>query len=67
MSMTDKQVNDIIYQEFANKTPFDCKYRGNCDVCQLNLSEGDIFFFYGNKRKMCMDCQQDLINSLGAH
>lgn len=59
--MTVKEIYNLIRIELLNKKVFTAKWQARCDICGNVISQGDDFFFLGDKKKLCDSCFGDLL------
>ena len=56
----------ILLEELEYKKRFNSNWPTICDICTLDIEEQDEFVFMGDKRKMCVDCIDELESILEA-
>lgn len=56
------ELKDILIEELEGKKPFDAMWSTDCNICGNSIEEGDEFFFFGDKQKVCGDCKAEMIN-----
>ncbi len=61
-------LKSILLEELEVRKEFQAHWDTACDNCDEPLFEGDTFYFFGEKRKVCSNCfdimQQDLEDKL---
>lgn len=53
---------DILTEELEGKQDFEAYTDTDCDGCGGAIFQGDTFYFFGNKRKICTDCYSEICN-----
>lgn len=57
-------IKDLLMEELENKKSFDATWESECDLCGEILLEGDTFYFFGSKRKVCSNCYDQIGDQL---
>lgn len=55
--VTDKELKELLLEELEGKKPFNANWLTECSLCGSNIEEGDEFFFFGDKKKICTNCR----------
>jgi len=58
--MNNKDVIELLLEELEYKKIFNANYQTMCDICYNNIEQDDEFIFLGNKKKVCMDCVEEI-------
>lgn len=62
--MNTKDIKQTLYQELERKKQFQARWDTYCDECGSNIQEDDDFYFFGDKRKICQECYNEIMNYL---
>jgi hypothetical protein len=63
-SMKLPDIKKLLLYEIENKKGYVATWKGYCDGCRGPIGEGEEFIFMGDKRKICTECQEDVIQFL---
>lgn len=55
---------DLLVQELENKKTFDAMYDTSCDACGEDIAKDDEFTFFGDKKKVCNNCFENLLDQI---
>lgn len=59
-----KEIAEILLLEWENKKVFTADWDATCHKCEGDIQKGDGFVFYGQKQKLCNDCQAEVTETL---
>lgn len=62
----NSELKEILIEELEAKKPFEAQWNVICDGCGLSIVEGEEFFFFGDKKKICSDCKASMIEVVEA-
>lgn len=62
--MKPLEIKKLLLYEIENKKGYQATWKGYCDGCKGLIDEGEEFMFMGDKRKICTECQADIISFL---
>ncbi len=52
-------------EELEGKKEFTANWDSVCEGCGNNILEGDTFYFFGEKRKVCQECFGNMQDEVG--
>lgn len=55
----------ILMEELEGKKEFTANWDSVCEGCGNNILEGDTFYFFGEKRKVCQECFGNMQDEVG--
>lgn len=55
------EIFKILRDDLENKKSFNANWHTECDLCGVDMDEGDMFYFMGNKEKVCETCFDDIV------
>lgn len=58
--VTNRELKEILIEELEGKKPFTANWLTECSLCGGSIEEGDDFFFFGDKKKVCNDCRDNM-------
>lgn len=58
------QIQPLLKEEIENKRSFPANYETQCYHCGGYIDEGESFYFFGNKKKTCETCFQEILEYL---
>lgn len=50
----------VLVEDLEYRKPFTANRMFPCSCCGNKVEEGDEFFFFGDKRKVCNDCRESM-------
>lgn len=50
----------LFLEDLSYKKDFEASRDITCDICDMEIYEGDKFWFIGNKQKMCEECKDEI-------
>jgi hypothetical protein len=53
----ETQILALLVRDLDNKKPYNANFNGECDICNEQLKVGEIFYFVGQKERMCSKCK----------
>lgn len=58
--LKSEDIKAILFEEMQNKKIFNAAWNTACDICgnEINNNDGDSFIFMGNKKKICVECEE---------
>lgn len=62
--MTRSEIKEILVGEMENKRQYDSRFNCDCDLCGDPINRGDVLYFVSEKRKMCQNCYNEVIDYL---
>jgi hypothetical protein len=51
------QILSLLDRDLDNKKPYNANFNGECDICNEKIKVGEIFYFIGEKERMCSRCK----------
>ena len=51
------QILALMNRDLDNKRPYNANFNGECDICNEKIKVGEIFYFAGDKERMCSKCK----------
>jgi len=51
------QILALLDRDLDNKRPYNANFNGECDICNEKIKTGEVFYFAGNKERMCSKCK----------
>lgn len=58
------KIKRLLKEDILHRKEYESYNNTNCDLCSTPIYVGDIFFFIGEKQKMCKVCQKDIASHL---
>ena len=63
--MTNESIKELLVEELGYKKTFNnSMYVFPCSCCKNTVEQGDEFIFMGDKKKVCINCQAEIIEYL---
>lgn len=60
----DNAILKILKEDWEQKKSFEANWPSRCNVANDGIEEGDTFFFYGDKKKCCLTCYDEIIKGM---
>lgn len=60
------KIKDVLMEELDNKKSFTANWDTECEICNQDIMEGDDFYFFGEKRKVCSNCHNEMGDQIEA-
>lgn len=51
------QILALLNRDLDNKRPYNANFSGECDICNEKIKSGEVFYFAGDKERMCSKCK----------
>jgi hypothetical protein len=51
------QILALMNRDLDNKRPYNANFSGECDICNEKIKSGEVFYFAGDKERMCSKCK----------
>ena len=51
------QILALMNRDLDHKKPYNANFNGECDICNEKIKVGEIFYFVGDKERMCSKCK----------
>lgn len=62
--LSTAKIKRILKEDILNRKEYESYNNTNCDLCSKPIRLGEIFFFIGERQKMCKTCQKDIASHL---
>ena len=63
-TITISEIKKLLVEEMENKKSYEANYDTICDVDNGNIYKGEEFIFMGSRKKVCTNCQSDIMEFL---
>jgi len=50
------EIRNLLLEEIEFKRPYRAAYEMACQFCGGDIHVNDVFYFFGDKKKVCIDC-----------
>jgi hypothetical protein len=51
------QILALLNRDLDNKRPYNANFNGECDICNEKIQAREVFYFAGDKERMCSKCK----------
>lgn len=55
---------ELLLEDVEQKKVYDCNHPTTCDLCYNVIEEEENLYFFGNKRKICQKCYEEISEEL---